>query len=109
MICQSMVNILEEMSAVIQLMPSSSLSPVTALHAVICQWWVLMLSRSSACHTTDRINIKFGSTYCRKVAVSMHVLCKQMEFAIAHFFDLFWRHCSREVLLVGEDKESGSS
>ena len=44
-----MVNILEHISVVIQLIPSRSLSPVTALHAVICQWCILMESNSSAC------------------------------------------------------------
>jgi hypothetical protein len=44
-----MVKILELMSVVIQLIPSNSLSPVTALHGVICQWWVLIDSKFNAC------------------------------------------------------------
>ncbi len=44
-----MVNILELMSVVNQFTPSKSLSPVTALQAVICQWWVLISSSCSAC------------------------------------------------------------
>ena len=44
-----MVKILELISVVIQLIPSNSLSPVTALHGVICQWCVLIDSNSNAC------------------------------------------------------------
>ena len=44
-----MVKILELISVVIQLIPSNSLSPVMALHGVICQWWVLIDSKSKAC------------------------------------------------------------
>ena len=43
---QSMVKILEAISPIIQSIPSSSFSPVTALQPRICQWWVLMSSSS---------------------------------------------------------------
>jgi len=52
-----MVNILEHISVVIQLTPSNSLSPVTALHAVICQWCVLMESSSSAYRGVENYHI----------------------------------------------------
>lgn len=56
-----MVNILEHISVVIQLTPSKSLSPVTALHAVICQWCVLMESSSSAYR--DRFEVSIIATH----------------------------------------------
>lgn len=46
---QSIVNILDAMSDIIQSTPSNSFSPVTALHHCIFQWCVLMDSRSRAC------------------------------------------------------------
>lgn len=42
---QSMVNIREAMSSMIQSMPSSRLSPVTALQACMSQWCVVISSR----------------------------------------------------------------
>ena len=44
---QSNVNILLEMSSIIQSTPSSRFFPVIALHGKIDQWCVFMLSRSS--------------------------------------------------------------
>lgn len=45
-IIQSNVNILADMSSISQSIPSSKLTPVTALHCKIFQWWVLISSNS---------------------------------------------------------------
>ena len=45
---QSIVNILDAISEMIQSMPSKSFSPVTALHHWMFQWCVLMASRLRA-------------------------------------------------------------
>lgn len=74
---QSRVNIRAEMSLTTQSIPSTKLSPVTALHFRIYQWWVLILSSSRTCKKW-RGQISRISHYCwlreQKLSLALNTL-----------------------------------